>query len=320
MSKSIFALLIMALSVASCTISESRQVSAGNLNYTDYQAGLYSLQDSIDSIAESYPGDIGIVLITDRGDTLAVNDTDKYPLMSVFKLHQAISLCHALEQRGASTDSVVTIESDELNPSTWSPMLKEHNEPTIHLSIKDLMRYTLTMSDNNASNYMFQHMQSVAEADSFIATIIPRECFRMVVTEADMWADHNRSRDNHSSPSGAAILIDRLFTDSIIGQYNRDFLCATLRECTTGTDRIVAPLSDIEGVTVAHKTGSGFRDGQGRLMAHNDVAFIVMPDGRHYSLAVLVTNFDGSEEEASAAIAKVSETVYNTLSALKPQQ
>ncbi len=317
MPKSIFTILFMALSVASCSISGTKQ-SSDDENANGLYPELGFLKDSLESIAQSYPGEIGIALLTDSGDTLTVNNDDKYPLMSVFKLHQAISLCHKLEQHGISIDSVVTIDSGILNPDTWSPMLKDHSEPTIHISIRDLMRYTLTMSDNNASNYMFQHLESVAETDSFIATIVPRECFRIAVTEDDMWADHSLSYDNHSSPYGAAMLIERLFTDSIIGQDNRDFLCTTLRECITGKDRISEPLADKDGVSVAHKTGSGFRTENGILMAHNDVAFIDLPDGRHYTLAVLVKDFDGTEEQAAAAIAKVSETVYTILYANKP--
>ena len=84
-----------------------------------------------------------------------------------------------------------------------------------------------------------------------------------------------------------------------------------MRECRTGTDRIVAPLAGKQGVSVAHKTGAGFRDpATGILSAHNDVGFITLPDGRHYSLAVLVKDFKGSEAEAAKAIAEVSAAVY----------
>ena len=69
---------------------------------------------------------------------------------------------------------------------------------------------------------------------------------------------------------GAAILIDRLYTDSIIGEDNAQFIRTTLQECRTGLDRIVAPLAGQEGIVVGHKTGSGFRNEKGILGAHND--------------------------------------------------
>ena len=177
---------------------------------------LLSLKDSLTYIATKYPAEIGIALITDKGDTLTVNNEAKYPLMSVFKLHQAISLCNLFEQQSTSLDSIVCINSSRMNPETWSPMLTDHPDNQIVLPVRELLRYTLTQSDNNASNYMFESIQSVAETDSFVATIIPRESFRLKVTEAEMWANHARCYDNYSSPLGAALLINKLFTDTTI--------------------------------------------------------------------------------------------------------
>lgn len=272
-----------------------------------------ALQDTLEKVAAEYPAEIGIALVTGQGDTITVNNQDKYPLMSVFKLHQAISLAHSLHERGISLDTVVSIDRASLNPDTWSPMLKDYTASRIEIPVSGLLRYTLTQSDNNASNYLFSAFQSPAAADSIIASIIPRDSFRITCTEEDMWSDHSLCYANHSSPLGAAILIDRLYTDSILPSSESRFLRKTLRECTTGTDRIVAPLADKEGVTAGHKTGSGFRNERGILTAHNDVAFITLPNGHHYSLAVLVKDFNGAESDAARAIARISELVYTYL-------
>lgn len=269
------------------------------------------LRDSLYSIADEYPGEIGIAVITGNADTVLVNNEDKYPLMSVFKLHQAIGVCRQLEQNGTSLDSMVTINRADLNPDTWSPMLKDYADTQINITVRNLLRYALQQSDNNASNYLFDNFRSVAGTDCLIATIIPRDDFRLTVTEAQMRNDHSLCYSNHSSPLGAAALINRLYLDSIAGAENLNFMRTTLRECRTGADRIAAPLQGKEGVTVGHKTGSGFRNEKGILTAHNDVAFITLPDGSHYSLSVLVKDFNGSEQEAAAAIARISETVYS---------
>ncbi|MDE5989666.1 MAG: class A beta-lactamase [Duncaniella sp.] len=295
--------------LSSCSKSSARQESEAESR----AAEIGCLKDSLENIAAKYSGEVGIALLTGEGDTLAVNNEVKYPLMSVFKFHQAIALCDLFERQGLSLDSVVTISSSSLNPETWSPMLKDHTGRQIVLPVRELLRYTLMQSDNNASNYMFETIRSVAETDSCVATLIPRESFRLAVTEAEMWSDHSRCYENCSSPLGAAMLIDRFFNDSTVCPLNRDFICTTLGECRTGTDRIVAPLAGKDGVTVAHKTGSGFRDENGMLSAHNDVAFVTLPDGRHYSLAVLVKDFHGSETEAAKAIAEISAAVYAAL-------
>lgn len=270
------------------------------------------LTDSIRSIAEEYGGEIGVALITGEGDTLVLNNENKYPLMSVFKLHQAVALCHDFEKAGRSLDTVLSIPRSSLNPDTWSPMLQEHTGDTIKLPVRELLRYTLMQSDNNASNLLFRQFTSVKETDAFIASLIPRESFRLVYDEEEMSADHRKCYSNSSSPLGVAILLDRLYTDSIIGTDNQQFISRTLRECKTGTDRIVAPLLSQKGVTVGHKTGSGFRE-NGILAAHNDAGFITYGDGRHYTLVVLIKDFHGDETGAARAISRISAAVYRAL-------
>lgn len=305
--------LMAASLLGSCSGSKANRAEASP---SPRETMIDQLRDSLSHIAGEYPGEIGIALLTSPGDTVVVADEDKYPLMSVFKLHQAISLCRLFDERGASLDTVLEIPRRKLNPATWSPMLKDYTTDPIRISVRDMLRYTLTQSDNNASNYLFDTVEPVAAADSFISTIIPRAGFRIVATEAEMFDNHALCYENHSSPLGAALLIDRLFTDSIIDTASRDFICTTLGQCTTGTDRIVAPLGGKDGVTVAHKTGSGFRNADGILTAHNDVAFVSLPDGTSYSLAVLIKDFNGSEQEAAKAIARISSTIYTALTSV----
>lgn len=276
---------------------------------SDYKA---ELKKELTAIADSAKGDVGIALIYD-GDTLTVNNDAIYPMMSVFKLHQAVALCRMFEENGTSLDSVMTLRRSELDPDTWSPMLKDHSDEEISLPMRRLLEYTLIESDNNASNEMFVRLMPPAACDSVIAGIIPRGSFEIRFNEAEMQADHSQAYSNRTSPLGAAILIDRVFTDTLVGKDYQDFIKSALMRCQTGPDKISAALSEREGITIGHKTGSGYRDENGRLAASNDVAFITLPDGRHYSLAVFVKDFDGTDAEAAATIARISEAVIKAL-------
>jgi beta-lactamase class A len=272
------------------------------------------ISDTISEIVASYPGEIGVAVIIDDSDTVAVNNRNIYPMMSVFKVHQALALCDDFDRRGISLDTLITIRRDELDPHTWSPMMKDYPDSEFSLTVKDLLRYTLRQSDNNASNLMFGRLLGVEETDSFISTVILRRDFRIAYTEAEMSADHRRAYSNSTSPLGAAELINRLFTDSLVSRDKQDFIMRTLGECETGKDRIAAPLIDRDGVSIAHKTGSGYINEEGVLAAHNDVAYICLPNGTRYSLAVFVKDFKGNETQAAEAIAHVSAAVYSILS------
>lgn len=297
-------LLLTAIAVILLTACRQREAVSH-----DYKTGL---EKELTAIADSAKGDVGIALIYD-GDTLTVNNDAIYPMMSVFKLHQAVALCRMFEENGTSLDSVMTLRRSELDPDTWSPMLKDHTGEEISLPTRRLLEYTLIESDNNASNEMFVRLMSPAACDSVIAGIIPRASFEIRFNEAEMQDDHSRAYSNRTSPLGAAILIDRLFTDTLVSKSYQDFIKSALMRCQTGPDKISAALSETEGITIGHKTGSGYRDENGRLAASNDVAFVTLPDGRHYALAVFVKDFDGTDAEAAAIIARISAAVIKAL-------
>lgn len=294
-------------SIAYFLLCAGLALSAACARTSTQERPLEGLEAEIESIAAEYPGQIGVALITDGGDTLTAGNNDAYPLMSVVKLHQAIALSRKLGSEGGSLDSTVIIPRAQLNPDTWSPMLADYPADSIAISLRRLLDYALTLSDNNASDYLFAHLQSPAQTDSAIAAIIPREGFGIAVSEAQMFADHSLAARNHTSPLSAAMLMNRLFTDSLSTE--DPWLRSTLGRCATGVDRISAPLDSIAGVSIAHKTGSGYSSG-GILAAHNDLAFITLPDGRTYTLAVFVRDLRGTETDASAAISRISSAVY----------
>lgn len=276
------------------------------------------LQTELEQLVSKSPGEIGVAVIVngetgDQCDTIVVNDGNKYPMMSVFKLHQAVALCHKFDAEGISLDTVVCMKRDSLDPDTWSPMLKDYDESEICLPVRRLLEYTLQLSDNNASNEMFRQLMPPADCDRYIATLVPRNSFRILYSEESMKRDHSLAYSNHTSPLGAASLIHRLYTDSILSQEKQLYLQETLLHCGTGVDRISEPLQSISGIKIGHKTGSGYRNERGELVAHNGVAFIQLPDGSGYSLAVLVKDFPGTEAEASAIIARISQTVYESI-------
>lgn len=274
-----------------------------------------ALADSIARIISDCPGQVGVALIIDNRDTVAVNDLSVYPMMSVFKLHQALAVCHRLDNAGIPLDSTICMHRDALDPDTWSPMMKDHPEPAIKLPISKLLRYTLIQSDNNACNVMFDRLAGVAETDAFIAGLIPRHSFKITYSEADMAKDHDKAYSNYTSPLGAAMLINRIFTDSLISPEKQAFIKESLAQCVTGQDRLAAPLANLEGVRIAHKTGSGYRNVNGALAAHNDVGYITLPNGCRYALAVFVKDFSGTEAQASQIIARISAAAYSFLAA-----
>lgn len=63
------------------------------------QDPLEPLKTEIRHIIKDKKATIGVALILDGEDTLAVNNAEKYPMMSVYKFHQALAVCDYLQKR-----------------------------------------------------------------------------------------------------------------------------------------------------------------------------------------------------------------------------
>lgn len=290
--------LVAAFMVA-CTGSKNTTVS--------YDA----LVERIDSIISGRPGQFGVAVIVDSRDTVTVNNSDDYPLMSMFKLHQAIAVSRVLDVMGVAFDTVVRVDRRSLDQDTWSPMLKERAEDEIVVSVGELLDYILVHSDNNASNILFDRVASVASTDSIVRNIVPDGRFRLLYTEAEMKAEHGLAYANVSSPLAYAVMVSRLFTDSVVSASKQEFIKDAMRRCSTGESRIAAGLG--AGAVFAHRTGSGYINDRGEVVAVNDGGYVLLPDGGSYSIVVMVKDFAGPQADADKLIAEISRRVYGRL-------
>lgn len=294
--------LLTALLTISCANNKKQ-----HLDFDELRAQLHQIIDS-------KHGQFGIALITDQADTLTLNNSADYPLMSVFKLHESIAVCHTLEKQRRSLDSMLTISKQEINPDTWSPMLKDYDQEEFDISIRTLLDYLMTQSDNNASNILFDCIVNVTTTDSIVATLLPERDFKLVYKESEMSWAHLLAYSNVSSPLSCAMLIDKLFTDSLISPSNQEYIKQTMAGCQTGLTRIAAGLPTDKGIKFAHRTGSGYTNIKGEISAINDAAYITLPNGKSYTLAIFVKDYKGRQENAEAVMADISKTIYQYIS------
>ncbi|MDE5789957.1 MAG: class A beta-lactamase-related serine hydrolase [Muribaculaceae bacterium] len=269
-----------------------------------------SLKEQLHSIIDTVPGTVGIAFISDT-DTVTINNSVHYPMMSVFKLHQALAVASEMNKRHTSIDSVIHICTEELDSETWSPMLKTYGDSDFDISIRDLIRYALTVSDNNASNLLFKYIASPSATDSIIRSIADDPVFRITCSENEMKENHTLAYLNYTTPLSAASLIRQVYESSFTATPALDTIRKDLATVTTGLDRLGAIIPQHPELFFAHKTGSGYRNDAGKLVAHNDVGYFRLPDGRTYALAVFICDFSGTEAEASEIIARISQEVYS---------
>lgn len=267
-----------------------------------------NLKEQLEKIIISKKAQIGIAVIINGKDTITINNNFHYPMMSVFKFHQALAVVHYLEQKKLPLTTLVHIAKSDLHTNTYSPLRDRYPQGDINISIKELLIYTLQLSDNNACDILFDYIGGVKKTDDYIRSL-GIENFSIAATEYDMHCDLQLCYQNWTHPLDAAHLLEILITRPIFTENNRTFIKHTMMECKTGKDRLLSPLLKT-GALIGHKTGTGDRNEKGQFIGVNDIGFVFLPDGRRYTIAVFVTKSEENGQNTEQIIADISAAVY----------
>lgn len=266
------------------------------------------LEQQLKDIIANKKAQVGIAVIINGKDTVTLNNDVRYPMMSVFKFHQALAVAKHLEQNKLPLTTSIHIKKADLLPDTYSPLRDKYPQGNIDMSVGDLLVYTLQLSDNNACDILFNNIAGIKETDSYIRSL-GMEDFSISTTENNMHRDFRLCYRNWTSPLDAAKLLEIFVTRPILAEPYHSFIKHTMTECETGKDRLVKPLLETNAI-VGHKTGTGDRNEKGQLIGINDIGFVSLPDGQRYSIAVFVKDSEESNENTAQIIADISKAVY----------
>lgn len=112
------------------------------------------LEQALRTLVERKRAETGIAVILNGTDTVTVNDAGRYPMMSVFKFHQALAVADFLDRNGLPLSTPLPIRESDLLPDTYSPLRDAYPQGGIEMSIGELLVYTLQLSDNNACDLL----------------------------------------------------------------------------------------------------------------------------------------------------------------------
>lgn len=272
------------------------------------QKRLTDLENQLQNLILHKKAQIGVAVLINGKDTAMINNNIHYPMLSVYKFHQALAVAHQIERYGTTLSHTIHIDPTDLRPNTYSPLRDKYPKGNIEMSLKELLTYTLQQSDNNACDILFKYIASTKFTDHYIRSL-GFDQFSISATENEMHSDTELCYQNWTTPLEAARLLNMFISDSILNASNQIFLMKTLIECQTGKDRIVAPLFHTKAV-VGHKTGTGDRNKKGQIIGINDIGFIFLPNGTKYTIAIFIKDSEEKEKANSQLIAKLSETVY----------
>lgn len=244
-------------------------------------------------------------MIIDGKDTVSVNGHKPFPMLSVYKFPIALALADVYRGKKLTFDHQINILPEDLHLDTWSPMTEKllasdyALTDSLKLSARYLLQYMLQLSDNNASDIVLNSIGGISSVNF--------HGINVVSTEAEMHTDNNLCYANSATPIAIAKLIDRF--DSEMNDSLSLEIKYIMQSCATGNNRLAKPLMPTNAV-IGHKTGTGFKLPNGRLMAVNDVGYIHLPNGRRYVISVFIENSGYNMEQTEAIIAEISEMVF----------
>ena len=267
------------------------------------------LEEELRKYLKNCDAKIGLAIIANDRDTIVIND-GRFQLNSVVKLYQAAALAIASQSEINITDSV-EVNTKLLEHDTWSPMLDSIQSP-IKMSLYDLLKWSLKYSDNNASDIISEHYITPEKVDSVLKTKGYND-LSVKWTEKEMHQDPSRSNGNWSSPLAAAKLINQEYQSWLHSSQSLNSHIATiLAQCETGEKRLPRPLKTGNHI-IAHKTGTGFLDTNGHPQGINDVGYVILGNGQHYSIAVFIESSQKNSEKTENMIGDISEIVLNQI-------
>lgn len=268
-----------------------------------------TLEERIERYVSDKDAGVGVAVMVDGELIAEVNGDRRFPMLSVYKFPLALAVADFCRGKGLDFGDTIDVAAEEMHHDTWSPMREKYGPGSLRVPVRELLAYSLQQSDNNACDILFRLTGGPQTTDSLLSAMGYGDDINVVSTEFEMHADTSLCRDNSATPLAIARLMDEFnFRLRHDGDGYAE-IAHMMESCATGSDRIVAPLKGTDAVA-GHKTGTGDSDAGGRIIAVNDAAYVNLPGGRRYSLAVFITGSSEGMEGSSRIIADISAMVY----------
>ena len=269
------------------------------------------LKNRIDSLLNGKKATVGIAVWTDKGDMLRYNDHVHFPLLSVFKFHVALAVLDKMDKQSISLDSIVSIKASQMLPNTYSPLRKKFPDQDFTITLRELMQYSISQSDNNACDILIEYAGGIKHINDYIHRL-SIDSFNLSETEDGMHSSFEAVYRNWSTPSAMVRLLrtadeKELFSNKEL----KDFLWQTMIDTETGANKLKGMLP--AKTVVGHKTGSSDRNADGMKTADNDAGLVILPDGRKYYIAAFVMDSYETDEDNANIIARISRMVYDAM-------
>ena len=277
------------------------------------------ISDRIDALGRGFDGRVGIAVKSiDEGWETGWKDHELYPQQSVSKLWVSITALDAVDRGKVSLSDSVTLTRSDLTLFHQPIAAEVLGSGSYSTTLGDLMLRAITTSDNTANDKLMRsvggaravramiaakHLGAIRFADgervlqSRIAGLSwkpaysigsaffdARDALRMRTRKA-AFDRYVASPYDGAAPSAIVSALARLKRGELLSPASTARLLDIMSHTHTGPNRLKGGLQP--GWTLNHKTGTG-QELAGAQAGYNDIGILTAPDGRSYSVAVMI--------------------------------
>jgi beta-lactamase class A len=266
------------------------------------------LEQKINSIIKDKKATVGVsVLSFEDNSKYNKNGEKKLPTLSVFKFHIACTVLDLVDKGKFSLDQKYILKESELLSNTWSPIKKKYPQGDITLSLGEIIDYTVAWSDNNGCDFLLKLIGGTQTVQKFMDSKSVKG-FQIKVNEDEMHKDWKNQYKNYSTTNSAVELLKKFYTGKILSKKSTGYLYNIMLNTSTGGNKLKEQLP--KGIT-AHKTGSSGKYDNDLTVAENDMGIVTLPNGKHYAIAVFVSNSTETSEVNCKVISDISKVVWD---------
>lgn len=272
-----------------------------------------ALEQKINAITEGKKATVGVsVLGFENNFKYSKNGNKPLPTLSVFKFHIACAVLDLVDKGKLSLDQKLLLKKEDLLENTWSPIRDKYPEANVSLSLSEVLDYTVALSDNNGCDVLLRLIGGTQTVQKFMDSKGVKG-FQIKYNEDEMHKkDWKALYENYSTPNSAVQVLKKFYDGKLLSKKSTDYLMQVMLGTKTGTNKIIEQLP--KGTPTAHKTGSSGKNNNGLTIAENDIGIITLPNGKHYAIAVFVSNSTETDAVNCKVVSDISKAVWDDFS------
>lgn len=267
------------------------------------------LEQKINAIIKDKNATVGIsVLGFENGFKYNKNADKKLPMQSVFKFHIAAAVLDYVDMGKLSLDQKILLNNANLHENTWSPLRDKYPKGNVEVPLSEILEYTVAKSDNNGCDILLKLIGGTKTVQRFMNSKDVRG-FQIKFNEAEMHEDWNAQYQNYSTASSATDVLKKFYDGKLLSKMSTDYLMKVMLSTSTGKNKLIEQLP--ENTPVARKTGASGKNNVGLTGAENEIAIVTLPNGKHYAIAVFVSNSTETNVVNCKMISDISKSVWD---------